>query len=186
VRLFVALEIPAEVRAGLAVLIREFRALAPQLKWVRAESLHLTLKFIGETESAKLDAIRAALATVGSSDALELTVQGIGFFPDDQRPRVLWAGIRAPTGLAQLAVEVDASLASLGLAREQRPFAPHLTLARLAGARPPEPLLQAIQRGPARAFGTWQVTEFHLIESRLKPAGAEYTTLQSFPFVPEN
>jgi 2'-5' RNA ligase len=186
VRLFVALEIPAEVRAGLAALIREFRGLAPQLKWVRAENLHLTLKFIGETESAKLDAIRAALARVGSSHALELIVQGIGFFPGDQRPRVLWAGIRAPGGLAQLAVDVDASLASLGFAREQRPFAPHLTLARLAGTRPPEPLREGIQRQATDAFGTWRATEFHLIESRLKPAGAEYTTLQSFPFVSEN
>jgi 2'-5' RNA ligase len=186
VRLFAALEIPPEVRAEFAALIREFRKLAPQVKWVRAENLHLTLKFIGEAETAKLDAIRAALAEASSSHALELTVQGLGFFPDDKRPRVLWAGIRAPIGLAQLAVAVDASLASLGFAREQRPFAPHLTLARFAGTRPPEPLLEAIQREATHAFGTWRATEFHLVESRLKSAGAEYTTLQSFPFVSEN
>ncbi|HXL23721.1 MAG TPA: RNA 2',3'-cyclic phosphodiesterase [Candidatus Dormibacteraeota bacterium] len=185
-RLFVALEIPAEVRTVLAALIGEFRGLAPQVKWVRAENLHLTLKFIGETESAKLDAIRAALAEVRSSYALAMLVQGLGFFPDDQRPRVLWAGTRAPDHLAQLAMDTDAVLASLGFPREGRPLAPHLTLARLAGTRLPEPLREAIQRDAARAFGAWQASEFHLMESRLKPAGAEYTTVQSFPFVSEN
>jgi 2'-5' RNA ligase len=186
VRLFVALELPAEVHAGLAALIRELRALAPQVKWVRAENLHLTLKFIGEAESAKLDGIRAALAEVRSSHAVAMLVQGLGFFPDDHRPRVLWAGTRAPDHLAQLAMATDAVLASLGFPREQRPFAPHLTLARLKGMSLPEPLRNAIRRDAARTFGAWQATEFHLIESRLKPAGAEYTTVQSFPFVSEN
>lgn len=185
-RLFVALEIPAEVRTRLAALIRELRALAPEVKWVRAENLHLTLKFIGETESAKLDAIRAALAEVRSGHAIALLVQGLGFFPDDQRPRVLWAGTRVPDHLAQLAIDTDAVVASLGFPRERRPFAPHLTLARLAGTPIPEPLREAIQRDAVRAFGAWQAREFHLIESRLKPAGAEYTTVQSFPFVSEN
>jgi RNA 2',3'-cyclic 3'-phosphodiesterase len=183
--LFVALEIPAEVRNGLAALIGEFRALAPQLKWVRAENLHLTLKFIGETDRARLDALRAALAEVRSNQVLELAVQGLGFFPDDQRPRVLWAGLRAPDHLAQLAGGIEAALASLGFPREQRPFAPHFTLARLGDAQLPRPLGEAIRREAARAFGAWHATEFQLIESRLKPAGAEYTTVHSFPFVSE-
>jgi 2'-5' RNA ligase len=185
VRLFVALEIPAEVRDGLAALIREFRALAPRLKWVRAENLHLTLKFIGETERARLDAIRAALAKVRSSQAVELAVQGLGFFPDEQRSRVLWAGVRAPDHLAQLAAGVEAALGPVGFTREQRPFAPHLTLARLEDAQLPKPFREAIRREAARAFGAWQAAQFRLIESRLKPAGAEYTTVQSFPFVSE-
>jgi 2'-5' RNA ligase len=184
-RLFVALEIPPEVRDGLAALIREFRALAPRLKWVRAENLHLTLKFIGETERARLDAICAALAEVRSTHVLELGVHGLGFFPDDQRSRVLWAGLRPPEHVAQLAAAIEAALAAVGFPREQRPFAPHLTLARLEDAQLPLPLREAIRQEGSRAFGAWHATEFQLIESRRKPAGAEYTTVQSFPFVSE-
>ena len=185
-RLFVALEIDTQVRESLAALIGEFRALAPKLKWVRADNLHLTLKFIGETESAKLDAIRAALDGVRSSKPVELQVQGLGFFPNDRWPRVFWAGVHASDNLAALAADIDAACATLGFAREKHPYSPHLTLARLESTHPTGGLRDAIERNKALEFGAFRSAEFHLIESKLKPAGAEYTTVQSFPFVSEN
>jgi 2'-5' RNA ligase len=185
VRLFVALEIPVQVREGLAALISEFRGLAPKLKWVRPENLHLTLKFIGETESTKLDSFRSVLANVSLSRPVELQIQGLGFFPNERWPRVFWAGLRASDNLASLAADIDAACASIGLQRERRPFSPHLTLARLESTLPPGALLNAIQQNTAREFGAFRLAEFRLIESKLKPAGAEYTTVQSFPFVSE-
>jgi len=185
VRLFVALEIPAQVREALAGLIGEFRGLAPKLKWVRLENLHLTLKFIGETENTKLDIIRSALAKVSSNKPVELQIQGLGFFPNERWPRVFWAGLRASENLASLAADIDAACASIDFPREQRAFEPHLTLARLESTLPPGALLNAVQQNQAREFGAFRGTEFHLIESKLKSAGAEYTTLQSFPFVSE-
>ena len=185
-RLFVALEIPAAVRDRLAALVSEFRPLATKLKWVRADNLHLTLKFIGETESAKLAGIREALNSVLSNKPVELQVQGLGFFPNDRWPRVFWAGVRASDNLATLAADIDAACATLRFAREKRPYSPHLTLARLESTLPPGSLREAIERNASHDFGTFQTTEFHLIESKLKPAGAEYTSVQSFSFVSES
>ena len=182
-----AIAIPAEVRAKLVSMIGELRLLAPQMKWVRAENLHLTLRFIGETDTAKLDGIRAALAGIRASQPIALLAQGLGFFPNEKRPRVLWAGISAVSGgLPELAAEIDASLAPLGFASERRPFQPHLTLARIETARLPNALSAATTQYSKRSFGAWRATEFHLIESKLKSTGAEYTTLQSFRFVSEN
>ena len=184
-RLFVALEIPAVVGDNLAALIKEFRELSSQvaykqLRWVRQENLHVTLKFIGEVEEAKLDGIRAALSTVHADPQLELRFHGLGFFPNENRPTVLWTGLNASTNLQTLAGNIDCALATQGIAKEKRTFVPHLTLARFDPPGLHEKLRVAIQKNSARDFGSFQAREFHLIESRLKPSGAEYTTLHSF------
>jgi 2'-5' RNA ligase len=186
-RLFVALEIPAAVRDNLATLIDELRAEdAPSAKnktrWVRPENLHVTLKFIGQVDVGKLDAIRAALAKVRSGREVELRFRGLGFFPNDTRPRVLWAGVNASPNLAPLAGEIDARMEKLGIPRETRDFAPHLTLARFDPPGTSEKLRAAAQKSLAREFGTLRAGEFHLIESKTRPTGAEYTRLSSFEF----
>jgi 2'-5' RNA ligase len=111
-----------------------------------------------------------------------LELRGLGFFPNEKRPRVLWAGINASTNLAMLAADIDRATEKLGIPREQRPFSPHLTLARFEPPGLPEKLRSAIQENTAREFGTLRTGQFHLIESKLKPSGAEYTTLESFTF----
>jgi len=183
VRLFVALEIPPAVRENLAALIRDLRAIAPQLKWVRAENLHITLKFIGEVADTKLEAIRQALGTVRSGAPVTLDFRGLGFFPNEKHPRVFWADMEASTNLKGLATDIDRAMEKLGIPREQRPFSPHLTLARFQPPGLPEQLHSAVRENEVRDFGTLRTTQFHLIESKLKPSGAEYTTLESFAFV---
>ena len=118
-RLFVALEIPSAVRDRFGALINELRALesissAKKPRWVRPENLHVTLKFIGHIEPAKLDPIRATLAEVLSEATVNLRFRGLGFFPNAKRPRVLWAGTTASQNLSSLARDIDASLAKLG------------------------------------------------------------------------
>lgn len=189
-RLFVALEIPSAVRENLATLMTELNALEKQssgkkARWVRPENLHVTLKFIGETALDKLKGIVAALSTVRSGQPAELRFRGLGFFPNEKRPRVLWAGIAASPNLAAIAGDIEQQLEPLGFPREKRDFTPHLTLARFNPPGLSETLRAAVRENAERDFGALGAGDFHLIESQLKPSGAEYTTLHSFPFAAE-
>jgi RNA 2',3'-cyclic 3'-phosphodiesterase len=190
VRLFVALEIPAAVRDNLAAQIKELRDLSVQVadkrtRWVRPENLHVTLKFIGEVSPAKLEGIRGALSTIRSNEPVELNFRGLGFFPNENHARVLWAGVNASANLPALAGDIDGALETQGITRERRAFTPHLTLARIEPPGLHEKLRATIQKSGEREFGSFQTREFHLIESKLKPSGAEYTTLASYPFTLE-
>jgi 2'-5' RNA ligase len=182
VRLFVALEIPRAVRDNLATLIKDLRRTAPNARWLRPENIHVTLKFIGEVPPEKVQYIRGALSGVRSEHAAELSFRGLGFFPNAKRPSVLWAGIDASPNLQSLAGDIESSLEKLGFPREQRPFVPHLTIARFQPPRIHEQLQSAIAQSSEREFGSLRTCEFHLIKSNLKPSGAEYTTLESFQF----
>jgi RNA 2',3'-cyclic 3'-phosphodiesterase len=183
VRLFTALEIPPAVRENFASFLEQLRGLSSQPRWVRPENLHLTLKFIGEVLPEKLAAIRAALAAVRFNQAVTIDFRGLGFFPDEKYPRVFWARMDASPNLKALAADISQATEKLGIPPEQRPFSPHLTLARFQPPRLPEELRATIGENAAREFGSLRTSEFHLIESKLKPSGAEYTTLESFHFV---
>ena len=184
-RLFVAIALLPEIRAALAALITEFCAIAPRAKWVRAENLHVTLKFLGDTDASKLASIVASLGTVHSTQAVTHDFHGLGFFPNEKRPRVFWAGMQASPNLPSLVADMDRAMHKLGFPLEDRPFTPHLTLARFNSAGLPPGFAAAVKENATRKFGSLATSEFHLIESKLKPAGAEYTTVQSFPFVVE-
>ena len=189
-RLFVALEIPVAVRDTISTLISELRALeskssAKKPRWVRPENLHVTLKFIGHIDPAQLDPIRATLAKVCSDGPVDLRFRDLGFFPNAKRPRVLWAGTAASPNLSSLARDIDTSLAKLGISAEERAFTPHLTLARCEPSAISAAMAGVVARDSARDFGGLRTTQFHLIESKLKASGAEYTTLQSFVFAAE-
>ena len=189
-RLFVALQIPDSIRNDYTALSDDLRcfdakAANKKPKWVRRENLHVTLKFIGHTDPAKLDSICSSLAKVRSAQEIRLRFRNIGFFPNANRPRVIWGGIEAPENLSPLAHDIDQQLATLGFPAEERAFTPHLTLARLDPPEIAPALRTAIEKHATRDFGELHTSEFHLIESKLKPSGAEYTTLQSFPFVSE-
>jgi len=182
VRLFVALEIPSSVRENLAALIAQLCAISREPRWVRPENLHVTLQFLGEVGEEKVDAVRAALGKIHSQQAVTLEFRGLGFFPNDKHPRVFWAGIEASPSLKTLASDIDSAMGEFGVAREQREFSPHLTLARIERSHLPEALRAAIAANSQCEFGSLQTSEFRLIQSKLKPSGAEYTTLASFRF----
>ncbi len=181
-RLFVAMDIPEEVRSTLAALIAKLRPAHRDARWVRIEGLHVTLKFIGETPTEKAAEIKNALASIPSRAPIQINFRGLGFFPNDRRPRVLWAGITASHELSALASSVDTALAPLGFPPEERAFSPHLTLARFDAPRGLDPLHAAIQKAGPLEFGAATAKEFHLYQSILKPGGAEYTRLATFSF----
>ena len=181
-RLFVALQIPSSVQENLADLLESLRAVSPQTRFVRPENLHVTLKFIGEVPETKLAAIRGALGAVRSEQAVALDFRGLGFFPNEKHARVFWAGIAASPNLKILAADIEKAAVTVGISREKRDFSPHLTLARFGPARLQERLRAAIQKNATRHFGSLCANRFHLIESKLKSSGAEYTTVESFSF----
>lgn len=182
-RIFVALDVPEEVRAALRDVIVRLREAGGVARWIRPEGMHITLKFIGETPEATIPPIRNALAGLRSPSPVEMSFRGLGFFPDARRPRVFWAGIESSPNLGELATGVERALEPFGFAPEVRSFHPHLTLARLQPGVGAGRLREAVERLGAAEFGTAGAAEFYLYQSVLKPSGAEYTRLASFSFV---
>lgn len=185
-RLFVAFDLPAEVRQALGEMIAQLRPLCPKARWVRPQSMHFTLKFLGHVDDqpeVRLASIQAALAAVHSPAPVEMQFRGVGFFPDPRRPRVVWCGIDSSPNLVPLAADISRALEPLGFPPEDRAFVPHLTLARLDAARGAAQLVRAAEQLTERSFGSARETEFHLFQSILRPSGAEYSKLQSYSFV---
>jgi RNA 2',3'-cyclic 3'-phosphodiesterase len=191
-RLFVALDLDPSIRGRIAQFMDGVRGFAPDARWVSAESLHVTLKFIGEWPAERLDELKRALAGVRGQPA-EITFSGTGFFPTQKSARVFWIGIEAGPELASLAGAVDAATSALGVESETRAFAPHLTLARTGSGRPQRVssdrtsssfrrLQEKLAAMPVPAFGTMSPRESFLYESKLSPKGAVYTKLASFLF----
>jgi 2'-5' RNA ligase len=182
-RLFIAIALPDDVRNALAQFIEELRGVAPKAKWVRAENLHVTLKFLGETDQAKLPGIQKRLASIRGTQPVSFSFHGLGFFPNERYPRVFWVGMETAVKLILLAENIDEEMHELGFPLEKRAFSPHLTLARFEPPAMPAQLGTAAKQNARRSFGSLATNEFHLIESKLKRTGAEYTTIQSFHFV---
>ena len=185
-RLFVAVELPDEIRAALAALQDELRRHVPEgLRWVRQEGIHLTLKFLGETPAERLPAIQQALEqAAGASRPHALSLGGLGTFGSGSRPQVLWIALDGDVdATSALQQQVEGGLEPLGYSRERRPFAPHLTLARVrpesarAVAAPLGGALEAVR--PPR--GEMQVRELALMRSFLRPGGAVYRAVATFP-----
>lgn len=182
-RVFVAIDLPEGVRAALARAQAGLHAACAHnqgIRWTRADGLHLTLKFLGEISTDQVQAVAEALEEIGPFESFTLEVKGFGFFPNARHPRVLWAGIESPPTLSELAVKVDAALANLDFPPEDRPFRPHLTLARFRTPRPEPGLEAALEKLSSTSLGSFEVTEYFLFESRLRRSGAEYCKLTRF------
>ena len=159
----------------------------PNARWVHPESMHITLKFIGHVPDEKREAIEQALLRIVAAEPVDIAFRGLGFFPNERRPKVLWCGVQASPNLAALAADIENALEPAGVERESRAYVPHLTLARIdqekAGRTGVEKLVKACLELGATDFGSAHATEFYLYESVLKRSGAEYTKLRTFPFV---
>jgi RNA 2',3'-cyclic 3'-phosphodiesterase len=182
-RLFVALDVPADIRAALRAFIQPLRPLCPGARWTRPEGQHVTLKFLGEVGEERLDAIQSLLGTIRSPEPVSMHFRGTGFFPNPRHPRVFWAGVDATPNLAPLAADVEGALVALGFPQDQRLFQPHLTLARFPDPGDEGRLHEALAGQNGISFGDVTTAEFFLFQSHLKPGGAEYTRLETFRFV---
>ncbi len=179
-RLFVAIDLPYEVRRNLELLLQLLRPKA-DLQWSAPSNLHVTTKFIGEWPENDLDILKQALAEIPPPGEFRVDIQGLGWFPNERNPRVFWAGIRGGEALPLLARATEDACESLGIAREDRPFSPHLTLARIRRPVDLAALRKTIASLPSDHFGRFTAAQFHLYESQLRPGGSIYTKLASFP-----
>jgi RNA 2',3'-cyclic 3'-phosphodiesterase len=179
-RLFTALDLPDEVVHNLESLVGRLKPTA-RIQWSPPANLHVTTKFIGEFPDDRLPELQTALAALPERPPIKVTVAQLGFFPNERSPRVFWCGIEAP-GLDSLATDTDSATAALGVARENRPFSPHLTLARIKDRPDLHPLHEAIAALPSRDFGRFTARTFFLYRSQLRPTGSVYTKLAEFPF----
>ena len=195
-RLFLAVPLPDEVRDLVASLTGELAALDWPVRWVSAESAHLTLHFLGETPPERAALLRLALpAVVADQPRFTLRTAGLGVFPHQRRPRVLWLGLYGPTHrLVTLHAAVGAALREMAFPVAAEQFTPHITLGRVRNTGSPTvPLrdlpehvravlrrrgLDAPEAPPARPV---PVTEVQLIRSHLSREGARYEPLDSFP-----
>lgn len=187
-RLFVALELPEHLRDELDRRTHALRGKLPKARWVRPQAMHLTLSFLGETESERLDDLRRELAVAcATAVAMELRLHEIGAFPPRGKARVLWAGLAGADGrpspaLAHLRTAVaEAVERAAGVAPETRPFHPHLTLARCAPPWPRDALERFLSDFGALPDEAFTVAEGVLFESELHPAGACYRVVGSYP-----
>ncbi|HEY7142292.1 MAG TPA: RNA 2',3'-cyclic phosphodiesterase [Methylomirabilota bacterium] len=177
VRTFVAVLLPDRVRAGLAAVSAELRGQIRGLAWVRAENLHITLRFLGAIEPERLARVRESMAAAAATLApFTMSLGGLGGFPSGRAPRVLWAGVTAGAeGLESLYTVLEAALVARGIPGESRAFHPHVTLARARNLRGADGLATVLGAGPA--FGEARVETLHLMRSELGPRGARYSAL---------
>lgn len=190
------MDIDEEIRGRIAEFVAEVRGLAPDVRWTAPESWHMTLKFIGEKSDSSVMEIEKALGEI-SAEGFGIEFQGHGFFPTVKAARVFWVGIEAGEGLGSLARAVDEKLSSIGIAKEERAFSPHLTLARggarigggsgTPGRRTGDRVnkkfakLQARLEGSASLqFGSMAGREFFLYRSQLSPKGSRYSKIARF------
>jgi 2'-5' RNA ligase len=180
-RLFTGIAIAPHVLDNLSHVLRELRPLAP-LKWSPLENLHITSKFIGAWPEARLGELEGALGNMHFGQAFEIAVAGFGYFPNSHRPRALFAGVQPVAVLAELAGRIEETLQPLGIAREDRPHSPHVTLARMQREKISE-LREHIAKMTNFDFGRFQVSEFHLYLSKTGSNGSVYTPLASYPLL---
>lgn len=183
-RAFVAVEIDDKTRQRVAAWQEELRQSGGDVKWVEPVNFHLTLKFLGNVETVRVPALSSALkASLAGHRAFSVELAGMGAFPSIARPRVIWVGLSEGAGeLRLLAQAVDKALEPLGFPREEKPFAPHLTIGRVRdrGIRRgvPDELKRSLASSSTVKWGSFLVDSVHLMKSQLTARGPIYSRVE--------
>lgn len=179
-RLFTGLDVPYETRRNLELLLHHLKPKA-DIQWSPLHNLHVTTKFIGEWPEERLQDLKDTLTGVPVTGDLRIALRGLGWFPNPHQPRVFFVNVQAPEGLLALARSTDQACAAVGIPSEEKPFRPHLTLARIRPAGKLFDLKKAVADLPDDNIGAFTATQFHLYKSDLRPGGSVYTKLASYP-----
>ena len=186
-RCFIAIDIPGAIRATFNDIIRKIGADSRGVKWVQAQNIHLTLKFMGDISDDLVPMIKKRLLLLGSTHRpFTVDIRSAGVFPNFRNPNVLWIGIEASERLKSLFMEIDAALSEIGFKREGRAFSPHLTIGRVKDRRAIDPVVKELATYKDTFFGTIEVREILLMESVLKPSGAEYSEVAAIRLGEDN
>jgi 2'-5' RNA ligase len=192
IRAFIAIELSAEIRSKLDQVIGHLRndLDSSTIRWVPAENIHLTLKFLGDVSITNLEILKKILqGEVARFSTFEISVGDLGAFPSIKRPRVIWVKVQAPADLNQLQRSIEDGTTRLGYAREERSFSPHLTLGRVsrnADSRQAGRVGDTLALTQVGFLGAMRVREVHLFRSDLRPSGAVYSRLFSAGLKPNS
>lgn len=182
IRSFISIELPDGIKRSITKLIAELRKAGIDVAWVPAEKIHLTLKFLGNTDDSLIPKIKERISNkLLHYNAFYINIIGIGCFPSEKRPRVLWVGVERSDILQSILKEIDTECAGLGFAREDRPFSPHLTIGRVRSQKGVAEMLRRFTEFRTTDFGTVEAKSIHIMKSELKPAGAEHTSIAEIP-----
>jgi RNA 2',3'-cyclic 3'-phosphodiesterase len=185
IRSFLAIDPPEEILKGIDAVQRRLRKLIERdIRWVRPEGIHLTLKFFRDIIAADVTNIAAVAEKATEKERpFSLAIRGAGVFPDPHRPRVLWLGMNGDVErLLAFQKGLDQALHEIGFLREERPFRPHLTVARIKSSRGLIGLVRALEKNEEYSAGRFVASGLSLMQSELTPRGAVYTKLKWFPF----
>ncbi len=180
-RCFISINLEESLKMEIDKAIEILRSGNPDVRWVPVGNMHMTLKFLGNTEEETASSLDEKLSRLAARhESFRLNLRGIGLFPDKRRPRVVWIDIPDSEDLKELQRDVEEAALSAGFEREDRPFSPHLTIGRVRSSRGMNSLLAAIETLKDKDFGNIEVNAVSLMKSDLRPAGAQYTTLAEF------
>ena len=184
IRAFIAIELPARIAQGLEKIQDGLKDETNKVAWVKPENIHLTIKFLGDIETNKIDSITKVLEdAAGNLSNFKISIKGIGAFPTIENPRVLWVGIEEDdTNISQLYNNLEHGLTALGFEKEQRTFKPHLTLGRVKFLKDKKLLKQRFEKMADINLGQFTAASLYLFESKLTPEGAVHTKLKEVKF----
>lgn len=181
-RLFCAINIVNELKANISNLQTKLRNSGADVKWVEPVNLHLTIKFFGEVKEEKIELISCVGEQVcAQHDRIKIEIAGLGAFPDLKNPRVIWLGIsRGSEQIKLLAQKIDEGLATIGFAKESRPFSVHLTLGRTRSNCGKEKLVATINGFKEQKLGGQEIEKVDLMQSILQPQGPVYKVVKNW------
>jgi len=183
IRSFIAIDLPEETRKALSSVQEQLKKSRGGVRWVKPSSIHLTLKFLGDIHPPQVDQI-AAVATqiVRAQSPITLCADGLGCFPNQRKPRVIWVGLMGEVDrLVNIQAGLENALEPLGFAREGRGFRPHLTIGRVKDRHRLQSLIEAMSTVELPEFNSFDADEIILYKSDLRPTGAIYTKLHRMP-----
>ena len=187
-RTFIALDVPSAVLDTIIRIQHRFKSLGLHASWVKPANIHLTLKFLGNTDPDRIPGIQNKLIeTLTSSTPFQLSLDSVGVFPNTKNPRVLWVGLKdEEETLIRLQASVENALEGIGFLKEQRTFSPHLTLARIKSPKGKKELKDELDAVNQEGIDPhpFEVGGIHLYESQLTPKGSIYTVLANFKLNP--
>lgn len=186
-RCFIAIELAPELRESVWEATAPMRRAVADVKWVAQYNYHLTLKFLGETPEAEIEGICKALEkAVSGIEGFDIEFEGLGVFPDERRPRVIWVGINPPDRLKAVQAGVERELTAIGIKADDKEFHPHLTIGRVRSNRGVSAMGREIARMNGVKIGMAQVRSIALMKSELNPEGPVYTRICEIPLIDLN
>ncbi len=180
-RCFIAIDIPKEIKENISEVINLLSKYGADIKWVKPENLHITLKFLGKTQDLLISKIKEELSHVISLyNPFHIKIYGTGMFPAVKRPRIIWIGVENSNVLISLKEDIEESMSMLGYQKEEKEFNPHLTIGRIRSHKGIQNIIAALNNFKDKFFGNIMIERIKLMKSDLKPEGAEYTCLSDF------